>query len=76
MPSNCLGLEIKAHILPKTAIYTSRLTISNSAFCIYGFCMILIVNSIISLNRVNKLMCVMVMGRIVFEVQPEFLNII
>jgi hypothetical protein len=40
-------------------IYTSRF---NSTFCIDGICMILSVNSNISLNSVNKLMFVMITG--------------
>jgi hypothetical protein len=45
------------------------LTISNSAFCTYGFRMLL------SVNSVNQLIVVMETGCVFFDVRTEFLNI-
>jgi hypothetical protein len=46
------------------------LIISNSAFCIYGLLMFFIRNS------VNQLIFVMVKCGVLFEVRPEFLNLL
>jgi hypothetical protein len=48
----------------------SDLTITNDAFRIYG------VSVILSVNSINQLIFVMVMGRVFFAVRVEFLNII
>jgi hypothetical protein len=50
--------------------YTTRLTVTNSAFCMYGFRMIITVNSD------KKLKLVMVKCDVLFEVRAEYLNII
>jgi hypothetical protein len=57
-------------------IYTSRFTINKYTFCIYGLYIILSVTAIISLNSVSKLMFLMVVNCVLFEVRTEFLNII
>jgi hypothetical protein len=49
-------------------MYQPPLAASGLAFCIYGFCMILTVNS------VNQLIFVMVKCGVLFEVRTEFLN--
>jgi hypothetical protein len=50
----------------------AALTFSSIAFCIYGFCIILSVNS----NNINQLIFVMVKCSVLFEVRTEHLNII
>jgi hypothetical protein len=50
-------------------------TISKSAFCIYGFRMIPSETEIISSNSVNQLIFVMVKCCVFFAVRTEFLNI-
>jgi len=47
------------------------LTICVAVFCIYGFCMILTVNSD---HFLKHLIFVMVKCRVLFEVRTEFLN--
>jgi ABC-type enterochelin transport system permease subunit len=50
------------------------LTVSNAAFCIYWFCMILTVISDYFRNNINQLTFVMVKCGVLFEVRTEFLN--
>jgi hypothetical protein len=56
----------------KNMYYT--LTISATAFCIYGPFITLTVTAIISLNSVKQLIFVMVKCGVLFEVRTEFLN--
>jgi hypothetical protein len=48
--------------------------IGNFVFCIYGLCVILSVNGVISLNSVKNLAFVMVKCGVLFEVRTELLN--
>jgi hypothetical protein len=50
------------------------MTVSNYAFCIYWFCMVLTVNSDYFLKQRKKLIDVMVKFGVLFEVRTEFLN--
>jgi hypothetical protein len=49
--------------------------VSNSAFCVYGLCIVLSVNSDYFL-KLNQLIFVMVKCCVLFEVRIELLNII
>jgi hypothetical protein len=57
-------------------MYQKLLTISMSAFLIYGLSNIVSVNRIISLNNVNQLIFVLVKCCVLFHERAEFLDII
>jgi hypothetical protein len=52
------------------------LTISNSAYCVRGFYMIIAINSDCYLKSNGKLISIMEKSCIFFEVRAEFLNVI
>jgi hypothetical protein len=54
----------------------AALTVSNSAYCIDGFCMILNVNSGYFLEQRYQFIFVMVKCCVFFAVRTEFLNVI
>jgi hypothetical protein len=54
---------------------TQNTAISNPAFCIYVFHMVLTVTGTLPLNSINKLMLLMAKSCVYFAVRTEFLNI-